>query len=289
MTQQHQIKAIDAHHHVWDPARGDYSWMTPAHDPIARVFTTDDLAPELATASVSHSVLVQTWSSVAETETFLRIAERVPFVAGIVGWIDMTSPDSGEALDRLLALPEGRHLKGIRHQVHDEDDPDWLRRDDVMRSLAEIDRRGLSYDLLIRPREIPAALEVSRTFPTLRLILDHIAKPDIASGAMTPWANQMEAFALHRDHVWCKISGLVTEDDWTSRDDERLVPYVETVLSIFGTDRVMYGSDWPVCLLAGGYGRTLALLRRMIETWPEDVATAILRGNASDAYDLRLD
>lgn len=285
MTPTDPVAAIDVHHHVWDPATGDYSWMTPAHDPIARVFTTDDLAPELAAANVSHSVLVQTWSSVAETEGFLTLAAAVPFVAGVVGWIDMKATDPGAALDALISGPGRRYLKGIRHQVHDEADPDWLRRSIVMRALAEIDRRGLAYDLLIRPREIPAALEVARAFPSLRLVVDHIAKPRIADDAIAPWAAAMEEFAGHRDHVWCKISGLVTEDDWDTRDDARLVPYVETVLSIFGADRVMYGSDWPVCLLAGDYGRTLRLLRRMLAASPGD-ARAVLRDNAVAAYRL---
>lgn len=286
MQEYDTIAAIDAHHHVWHPKKGDYSWMTDAHEPITRVFTTDDLAPELAAASVSHSVLVQTWSSVAETEGFLDIAAKVPFVLGVVGWIDMTAPDPGAALDSLVASPNGSLLKGIRHQVHDESDPDWLRRNDVMQAFAEIDRRGLTYDLLIRSREIPAALEIVQAFPTLRFVVDHMAKPAVASDGMAPWMQAMEGFTDHQDHVWCKVSGLVTEDDWASRDDDRLVPYIETVLSIFGSQRVMYGSDWPVCLLAGSYGRTLSMLRAMLADLPEEAQRSVLRQNAIDAYRL---
>lgn len=283
-----RISAIDSHHHVWDPAAGDYSWMTEAHAPIDRVFTADDLAPELAQAGVSHSVLVQTWSSLDETRDFLAIAASVPFVAGVVGWVDLTRPDIGETLDALLGRRDGAWLKGIRHQVHDEPDPDWLRRDDVCRGLAELSRRGLVYDLLIRPREISAALSVAAAFPELRLVVDHIAKPEIAAGGFAPWAKAMAPFAEHRAHVWCKISGLVTEDDWTSRDDARLAPYVAEVLAIFGRDRVMYGSDWPVCLLGGDYGRTLSMLRAAIADHPAEAQRAILRRNAIDAYRLQV-
>jgi L-fuconolactonase len=282
------IEAIDSHHHFWDPEQGDYSWMTAAHAPINRVFTPSDLAPELSQAGVSHSVLVQTWSSTAETEAFLTLAGHSPFVQGVVGWVDLTAPDVGEVLDRLQASPSGRWLKGIRHQVHDEADPDWLRRDDVMRGLAEVDRRGLVYDLLIRPRELPATHEVVAAFPALRFVVDHIAKPRIAKDGFAPWAAAIAPFADSRDHVWCKLSGLVTEDDWASRDDTRLRPYMEQILSIFGAERVMYGSDWPVCLLAGEYGRTLSLLRHVIEDRPESEQLAILRDNAITAYGLDL-
>lgn len=198
----------------------------------------------------------------------------------------MTAPEPGRAIDRLLNRPHGSYLKGIRHQVHDETDPDWLRRGDVMQALAEIDRRGLTFDFLIRLREIPAALEATEAFPTLRFVIDHIAKPEIRSGEITAWRDALSDFAAHRDHVWCKLSGLVTEDDWTCRDDSRLIAYIEEVLSIFGPYRVMYGSDWPVCLLAGEYGRTLSLLRRLIATRSADEQQAILRQNAIDAYRL---
>lgn len=277
--------AIDSHHHVWDPSQGDYSWMTDAHAPIRRVFGLADLAPDLAAAGVSHTVLVQTWSSSQETLSFLRLADEGPVVAGVVGWVDLTALAVGETLDELLAAPGGRFLKGIRHQVHDEPDPDWLRRDDVMRGLAELERRHLAYDLLIRPREIPAALEVAAAFPSLRLVVDHIAKPRIAEDGFEPWAAAMAPFSDHRSHVWCKLSGIVTEDAWTSRDDTRLVPFVNEVMALFGPSRTMYGSDWPVCLLAGPYGRTLGLLRRLLADRPE-AEHAVLRASAVAAYRL---
>lgn len=282
------IKAIDSHHHFWDPKLGDYSWMTSAHRPINRIFTPNDLAPELAKAGVSDSILVQTWSSTEETERFLALAQASTFVQGVVGWVDLTAPDVGEVLDELLARPDGHWLKGIRHQVHDEADANWIRREDVMRGLSEVERCGLVYDLLIRPRELPASHEVVTAFPNLRFVIDHIAKPQIAENGYVSWDENIAPFSDSRDHVWCKISGLVTEDDWESRNDNRLRPYMQRVLSIFGAERVMYGSDWPVCLLAGEYGRTLSLLREEIAQRSEADQYAILRGNAIEAYRLDL-
>ena len=173
---------IDAHQHFWDPARHEYPWMAgDAMDPVRRAFTPDDLRPVLRAAEIDGTILVQTMSSVAETREFLQLAAATDFIAGVVGWVDLTSPAVGDDLDELLDGPGGSRLVGIRHQVHDEADPDWLGRDDVRRGLAAVQRRGLSYDLLVRARELPAAVDVVRAFPDLRFVLDHVAKSMPAS------------------------------------------------------------------------------------------------------------
>lgn len=245
---------IDAHHHFWDPSRGHFPWMAgEAMTPIRRVFAPEHLAPLLRDSRVDATVLVQTQASLDETRDFLATAAATPFVAGVVGWVDLTSPAVHDDIAALKARPDGRYLVGIRHQVHDEADPDWLLRADVRRGLQAVVTHGLVYDLLLKPRDLPAAIRIVREMPELRFVVDHIAKPMIARRIYAPWAERMRAFRDQREHVWCKLSGMVTEADWRAWTAEDLRPYVETALSTFGPERCLFGSDWPVCTLAGSY------------------------------------
>jgi L-fuconolactonase len=245
---------IDGHQHFWDPARADYPWMAAAElTPIRRAFGPADLAPRLAENGIDASILVQCRSSPEETEEFLRTASATPFIAGVVGWVDLTDAAVGDTLDRLRALPGGAKLVGIRHQVHDEADPDWLLRADVQRGLATVFSRDLAYDLLVRTRELPAAITTARAFPSARFVLDHAAKPPIAAGFSQAWADRLAELAAC-GNVWCKISGLATEAVWNDWDAARLLPYIQHAAACFGEDRLIFGSDWPVCLLAGSYG-----------------------------------
>jgi L-fuconolactonase len=243
---------VDAHQHFWDPARGEYPWMTAELAAIRRPFAPGDLAPLLLERGVDRTILVQTRSSIDETREFLALAAATEFVAGVVGWVDLTSPNVGRTIAELRARPDGRYLVGIRHQVHDEDDPDWLLREDVRRGLAAVAEADLVYDLLVRPRELPAALETARRLPELRFVIDHLAKPPIAAGALEPWAERLAPFA-DLANVSCKLSGLVTEADWSSWTRDDLVPYVRRAAGWFGDERLLFGSDWPVCLLAASY------------------------------------
>lgn len=283
------IPVVDAHHHFWDPARRDYYWMAGAAlAPIRRRFTPDDLRPELAAAGVDYTVLVQTIPSVAETREFMQTAAETPFVAGVVGWVGLTDPNVAETLAELKARPDGATLVGIRHQVHDEDDPDWLRRADVRRGLRAVRDAGLAYDFLLRPRELPAALATARAFPDMHLVIDHLAKPPIASGEIGPWAEMIEPFQdLH--HVFCKLSGMVTEANWTAWTPDDLRPYVHRALDIFGVDRVLYGSDWPVCLLAGSYGAVKSALEEALPPLAPEDRTKVFGGNAIRVYGLSVD
>lgn len=279
---------VDAHHHFWTPGRYDYYWMTgPSLEPIRQAFRPADLQPLLVASGVDYTVLVQTVPSVQETQEFLEIAQDTPFVAGVVGWVDLANPGVDVTLAELKAGRGGEYLVGIRHMVHDEPDADWLLRPDVQRGLQAVAHAGLAYDLLLRPRELPAALEVVKAHPHLRFVIDHLAKPEIASGQLAAWKERITPFG-EQPHVMCKLSGMVTEANWTSWNPEDLRPYVETVLGIFGLDRVMFGSDWPVSLLASEYGRVKWALETALPPLTAAQSAAIFGGNAIRFYQLNL-
>jgi len=276
---------VDAHHHFWDPDRAEYPWMTAALDPIRRRFGPDELAPELARTGVQSTVLVQTRSSLAETREFLSIAAVTPFVAGVVGWVDLTDPAVADEIASLRASPGGDRLVGIRHQVQDEPDSAWLLRPDVKRGLAVVERAGLAYDLLVRPRELPAALEIVRAFPGLQFVIDHLAKPPIRDGAMHPWADRLTAFGP-LPNAWCKVSGLVTEADWAAWRLDEIRPFIDHALNVFGVRRLLFGSDWPVCLLAASYEQVHRLVRDSLAELTEAERKAVFGASAVEVYGL---
>jgi L-fuconolactonase len=279
------IQVIDAHQHVWDPARAAYPWLTGDYAPIRRRFGPEDLAPALAAAGVDRTILVQTRSSLEETREFLATAQATPFIAGVVGWVDLTDPGVAVAIAELRAGPGGGHLVGIRHQVHDEPDPDWLLRPDVGRGLAAVAEAGLVYELLVRPRELPAALAVARGMPAARFVIDHLGKPPIASGKFEPWRGLLAGFGP-LEHVATKLSGLVTEADWRAWTVAGLQPYVDSALDVFGPVRLLFGSDWPVCLLAASYEEVAGAARTLIGALSEPEQAAIMGGSARRLYDL---
>lgn len=277
---------IDAHQHFWDPARADYPWMAADElAPIRRAFGPADLAPLLTANGIDASIVVQCRSSVDETEEFLRIAQATPTVIGVVGWADLTDSALGDRLDRLRGLPGGGKLVGIRHQVHDEADPDWLLRADVQRGLATVFARDLSYDFLVRTRELPAAIATARAFPHARFVLDHAAKPPIAGGGSAEWADRIAALGAC-GNVWCKISGLATEAVWSDWDAELLFPFVAHATECFGEDKLIFGSDWPVCLLAGSYGEIKTALESCLAKLGPQVRDKAFGVNAKAAYRL---
>lgn len=281
---------IDAHHHFWTPGRYDHYWMAPPElDPIRRPFSPADLELLLKKSGVDFTVLVQTVPSAEETREFMAIAAETPFVAGVVGWVDLSDPSVAETLADLQGQgqPDAALLVGIRHMVHDEDDPTWLLRADVQRGLAAVRDAGLAYDLLVRPRELPAALQTARALPDMRLVIDHIAKPPIASGKIDEWAALMEPFR-NLPHVSCKVSGMVTEADWTTWTPDDLRPYIAKAIDIFGLDRLMYGSDWPVSLLAAEYGDVKRALEEALPPLSSDERAKVFGGNAIDFYGLNV-
>jgi L-fuconolactonase len=240
---------IDAHHHVWDLTVRDQPW-TSGLPALRRSFDFAELRPSLVAHGIDATVVVQTVGVADETPELLAFAEGEPLVAGVVGWVDLTAPDVSDR----LAAQQGRsdHLLGIRHLVQGEPDPRWLCRDDVRRGLAAVARAGLVYDLLVVPSQLPAAVETVAALPELTFVLDHGGKPPIASGGIASWRADIRALSA-LPNVAVKLSGLVTEADHATWTVEQLRPYARTLLDAFGADRVMFGSDWPVCLLAGSY------------------------------------
>jgi len=252
------MSIIDAHHHVWDLGIRDQDWISgPEMAAIRRSFTVDDLRPAAAAAGVTATVVVQTVTVAEETPELLALAAADPLVAGVVGWTDLTSAAIADDLTRLRSGPGGRFLVGIRHQVQSEPNPDWLRRPDVIRGLTAVAAAGLCYDLVVRPHQLASACYAAAAVPSLTFVLDHAGKPPIAVGAVGDWAADIRALADQPNTV-CKLSGLVTEAAPDS-SAATFAPYADVMLAAFGPERVMFGSDWPVCLLAGDYAGVVAL------------------------------
>ncbi len=238
--------------------------MGEALDPIRRPFGPADLEPLLKANAIDRSVLVQTVGSVGETREFLAMAAEYEFIGGVVGWVDLMDRHAAKTIKDLQSGPGGDKLVGIRHQVHDEGQDNWLLRSDVQRGIEAVGAAGLAYDLLVRTRELPAAIETVRAHPSMRFVLDHAAKPRIAAAARDPdWEDAMPELA-ELPNVTCKISGLVTEADWNSWNLDRLRPYIERVFEWFGPHRCMFGSDWPVCLVAATYEDVVDLVRSVV-------------------------
>jgi L-fucono-1,5-lactonase len=274
---------VDAHHHLWDPDIADYPWMTGDHLVLSRPYGTADLEPHLRATGVTATIVVEARTELDETTNLLETAARTGWIAGVVGWVDLTEARVSETIGEILERPDGGKLVGIRHPVHDEPDPEWLLRDDVTRGLAAVEQAGLSYDLLVKPRELPAATEVARRFPGLRLVVDHMAKPPIATGQTEPWASLMSEIA-RLPNVTCKVSGLVTEASWTSWTPDDLRPYVVGVVEMFGPERLMFGSDWPVCTLAAAYEEVIRVTVETLTQVAGDRIDAILGLNAITTY-----
>jgi L-fuconolactonase len=277
---------IDAHQHYWHLARGDYAWLTPALGAIHCDFGPADLAPHLAAAGIAETVLVQAAPTAAETAYLLALAARTPSVCGVVGWVDLAAPDAAE---RLRALRRERRLVGIRPMLQDIADTDWVLRPAVLAALGVACEVGLVFDALIQPRHLAAIAALVAALPDLAIVIDHAAKPAIAR-----WRPGDADFATWRDalarlarapRIACKLSGLATEAaaDWQPAD---LAPYVEVLVSTFGPERLMFGSDWPVVNLAGGFARWHAAARTLTAGLPEAARAAIFGGTAQRVYGL---
>jgi L-fuconolactonase len=280
------LTVVDAHHHFWDPARRQYPWLVDELAAIRRPYRPEELRPLLAASGVDRTVLVQTISSLDETREFLATAAATDFIAGVVGWVDLGAPSVRESLAELREGPGGRFLVGVRHQVHDEPDPNWLLRPAVQRGIRAVGDAGLVYDLLVRTRELPAALETVRSLPHVRFVIDHMAKPEIVAGPRdAAWELGMVPFA-ECDNVFCKLSGMVTEAAWSDWTPDDLRPYVQHALEWFGLERCIFGSDWPVCLLAATYAQVIDALKDALGTTDAAGTEAVFGGNAMSVYRL---
>ncbi|MGI9399765.1 MAG: amidohydrolase family protein [Rhizobiaceae bacterium] len=282
------MKWVDSHHHFWDPSRRDYYWMdAEILSPIRVSKSPEDLRPLINRVGIAHTVIVQTIPSLDETREFLQTAADTDFVAGVVGWADLTDPDIDIVLANLKSGPGGKYLVGIRHQIHDEENPDWAARPDVINGVAAVGRAGLVYDLLTRERELPASLKLVAANPQVTFVMDHISKPRIAEGEMQPWQDLMTELAGF-NNVWCKISGMVTEADWKNWTVEDLEPYVAHVIKSFGTDRLLFGSDWPVCNLAGDYRSVFSSAETLVRKLAPEAFDKVFAQNAVRLYGLKV-
>jgi L-fuconolactonase len=254
--------------------------------PIRRSYSLGDLRRATVAVGVDRTVLVQTVSDQAETSEFLATAAASDgLIAGVVGWVDLSAPDVADRLAGLRAGIGGSRLVGVRHQVQDEPDPGWLDRDDVHRGLSAVEDAGLAYDLLVLVAQLPVASAVVRRHPGLRFVLDHAAKPPVASGQREPWAALISELA-RLPNVYCKLSGLVTEADWRRWTVEDIRPYADHVLDVYGPSRVMFGSDWPVCELAASYPAVRGLVDELVTRLGSTERSDVLGGTAQRAYRL---
>jgi len=277
---------IDAHQHFFDPARFDYPWMTGPEAGLAKPFGPDDLRGELRRVGIAGTVAVQACHDEAETLWLLALADDVDFVLGVVGWVDLSRPDVAERLQELRSLPGGERLVGIRHQTHDEPDPDFLGRPEVRRGVAAVVEAGLAFDLLVRTREVPAAVSLARAFPEGRFVLDHLAKPPLASGSLEAWSAALGALG-ECPNVVAKCSGLVTEADWARWTPAEVLRAVRVAVACFGPGRLMAGSDWPVCTLAGSYEEVMHMSAIASDGWSPSERQALWSDTARRAYRLR--
>ncbi|WP_369240302.1 amidohydrolase [Streptomyces sp. R21] len=286
MSDAHEL--VDAHHHVWDLDVRPQPWLDePGHEPIRRNFSLHNLRSAatrpIAGRRLTSTVVVQCIASVPETRDLLALADNDPLIGAVVGWADLTSPAIGDALDDLRTGTGGRYLRAVRHVVEGESDPHWLQRPDVERGLRAVGERGLGYDVLIRSHQLPQAIHLAEGFPELPLVLDHAGKPSIADGELADWERQLRLLAGY-PQVVCKVSGLITEADhekWTV-DDIR--PVWEVLLSAFGPSRLMFGSDWPVANLAGGWNRWAATVDELLDGCSGTETHAVLAGTATTFY-----
>jgi L-fuconolactonase len=272
---------IDAHHHMWKYGP-DYSWITPQMKAIRRDFLPQDLEPLMHHFDIDGTVAVQARQTLEETSWLLELAAQHPLIRAVVGWVPLTD---GSGVKRSLEkFASNRRLRGVRHVVQDEPDPRYILRPDFNEGIRALKEFGLRYDILIFERHLPAAIEFVDRHPSQTFILDHIAKPRIREKILSPWDRNIRELAK-RENVYCKLSGMVTEADphWTPKD---LEPYIDVVLSAFGPRRLMYGSDWPVMLLAGDYERWYRTITVAIARLSKTEQDRIMGGTAAEAYGL---
>jgi L-fuconolactonase len=273
---------IDAHQHFWRYDAVEYGWIDDTMPGLRRDFLPADAKREMRRGGFDACVAVQARQTIEETRWLLSLAESHPFIVGVVGWFDLQSPDLRAALEQLAGHPK---LVGVRHIVQTEADDRFLLRPEFGRGIALLEEFGLAYDLLVYSRHLPVATEFAGRFGGQRLVLDHLAKPEVRRGEIREWSAEVRKLAAC-PNVWCKLSGLVTEADWAAWKPEQLWPYLDVAFDCFGVDRLMIGSDWPVCTVASDYARTMAVVVEYLADRPARERDAVLGGNAQRFWKL---
>src|ERR1700760_1676543 len=271
---------IDAHQHFWrfNPVRD--AWITEDMSAIRRDFLPADLAPELDAAGVDATIAVQADQSESETEFLLGLAEGNRRIAGVVGWLDLRAPDVEKRLEHFSPF---KKIRGVRHIAQGEPDDHFLARPDFVRGVTHLKSFGFTYDILIYPRQLPAAIELAGKVPDQKFVVDHLAKPDIKAKKLQPWTAQIRELAAH-PNVFCKLSGMVTEADWKNWKAEDFDPYLDIVFDAFGAERLMFGSDWPVCLVAASYAQVKEIVGAYVDRHAPRAKAAIFGDNARSFY-----
>lgn len=275
---------IDAHHHLWRYNPKEYGWMDESMSVLKRDYLPGDLEPELQKAGIEGTVVVQARQSLEETRWLLELADKHSFIKGVVGWFDLCSPG---VLQQIQEFSDHPKLVGARHVIHDEVDDDFMLQSDFKAGLVYLGSHDLCYDLLLFPKHLKRAIKLINGFPRQRFVLDHIGKPPISKGDLEPWKSDISRLAAY-PHLWCKLSGMVTEADLKNWSYQDLLPYMESVLEAFGPERIMIGSDWPVCRLAGEYSEVMKIVLDFIGALNKADQERILYQNAVDCYQLKL-
>jgi L-fuconolactonase len=271
---------IDAHQHFWSYTPEEYGWIGPDMAILKKDHLPADLSPLLESVGLDGTVAVQARQTLEETEWLLELADRYPFVKGVVGWLDLRSPEMRGQLERFCAHPK---FRAVRHVVQDEPDDQFMLREDFIHGLGMLAEFDLTYDILIFARHLPVACELVEKFPDQRFVLDHIAKPSIKDGELTPWDAHIRRLAAF-PNVCCKVSGMVTEADWHQWQPSDFRPYLNAVFEAFGPQRVMFGSDWPVCTLAGTYADVVQIVSDYVQRFSEQEQAHVWGETARRSY-----
>jgi L-fuconolactonase len=277
------MQRIDAHQHFWHYDAVEYAWIDDPMAALRRDFLPHDLEPLLSQSGFDGCVAVQARQALEETRWLLSLAAESGFIRGVVGWVDLRS---AQLADQLREFTQNPKLVGVRHIVQAEPDDDFMLRAEFRRGIAQLAAFGLAYDILVYPRQLRAAIKLVSQFPDQRFVLDHIAKPLIAQAALEPWNTDIRALAQF-PNVWCKVSGMVTEARWTAWRSQDFRPYLDVVFEAFGPERIMIGSDWPVCTVAADYASTMRLVTDYISQLPQEQQSAIQGGNCAKFYRLQ--
>lgn len=273
---------IDSHQHFWIYEAEKHGWIDDDMKVIRKDFLPEDLKVVYQENNVDGCVAVQADQTLAETDFLLDLAKKNDFIKGIVGWVDLRADNIDEVLKQYSAFPK---LKGFRHVVQGEADHNFMLRPDFLNGVAALEKYNFTYDILIFPHQLGAALELVRRFPNQKFVIDHIAKPYIKDGFYDGWASLMKAISEY-PNVYCKLSGMTTEANYNNWTPEQIQPYMQLVLDAFGANRILFGSDWPVCLVAGNYTRTKELVTIFIAKLSSEEQAAIMGGNAVQFYNL---
>jgi L-fuconolactonase len=271
---------VDAHQHFWRYDPRGYGWIDETMSAIKRNFLPSDLEPLIRAQGVDRTIAVQACQTMAETDWLLQLAADHPFIAGVIGWVDLQADDVEARVERAA---KHKKLVGVRHVLQGEPDDSFMLRPAFGRGVATLAGHGLVYDILIYPRHLPVASAFVEHFARQTFVLDHLAKPEIRSRSIESWARDLRRLAQH-PNVWCKVSGLITEADWQRWTPQDLEPYLDVAFDCFGAGRLIAGSDWPVCTLAGDYSRTMAVLRDYLERRTPAERDAVMGGNAQKVW-----